>query len=430
MSNTLDAQLEEAWDDVSGAQLDPKEVRRSRMEEIDYIHKMNVYTKVPISQCYQRTNKGPISVRWIDINKGDVERPNYRSRLVAREINAYKRDDLFAATPPLEAMKLILSMAASNNKGEVLMINDVSRAFFHAKATREVYVQLPEEDHKPEGERLCGRLNYSMYGTRDAAMNWQAEYSQRLLDNGFRRGDATPCVFYHPDRGIRTLVHGDDYLSVGKPEDFKWMETMLMKKYQIKTQVLGPDEDQARQVKVLNRIISWDGARGILYEADPRHAEIIIEQLKLTEAKPLTTPGTKEEGTTKEDSEEKLGSEEASQYRALVARCNYLCPDRPDIAYSVKELARSMSSPSRGNWQQLKRLGRYRKGKPRIQQVFEWQTMPTMIRTYSDADWAGCKATRKSTTGGCYGCNLVYQSGAHVCQSFCMLGIHPLSHIC
>ena len=27
--------------------------------------------------------------------------------------------------------------------------------------------------------------------------------------------------------------------------------------------------------------------------------------------------------------------------------------------------------------------------------------MPTMIRTYSDADWAGCKATRKSTIGGC-----------------------------
>ena len=187
MSNTLDAQLEEAWDDVSGAQLDPKEVRRARMEEIEYIHKIYFYTKVFISQCHQRTNKGSISVRWIDINKGDVERPNYRSRLVAREINTYKRDDLFAATLPLEAMKLILSMAASNTLGKVLMVNDASSTFFHARATREVYVQLPEEDHKPDGEKLCGRLNYSMHGTRDAAMNWQAEYSQRLIDNGFQR---------------------------------------------------------------------------------------------------------------------------------------------------------------------------------------------------------------------------------------------------
>ena len=106
------------------------------MEEVDYVRKMNSYTKVPITQCYQHTGKAPISTRWIDINKGDEEKPNYRSRLVAREINTHKRDDLFAATPPLEALKLILSITASSNKGEILMINDVSRAFFHARATR------------------------------------------------------------------------------------------------------------------------------------------------------------------------------------------------------------------------------------------------------------------------------------------------------
>ena len=97
---------------------------------------MNLYTKVPIQQCYERTGKAPISTRWIDINKGDQENPNYRSRLVAREINTYKRDDLFAATPPLEALKLIMSMTATANHGEIIMVNDISRAFFHAKAKR------------------------------------------------------------------------------------------------------------------------------------------------------------------------------------------------------------------------------------------------------------------------------------------------------
>ena len=71
------------------------------MEEADYIHKMDLYTNVPVTQCYQQIGKAPISVRWIDINKGDVEKPNYRSRLVAREINIYKREDLFAATPSI-----------------------------------------------------------------------------------------------------------------------------------------------------------------------------------------------------------------------------------------------------------------------------------------------------------------------------------------
>ena len=86
---------------------------------------MQLYDKVPINECKRATGKMPITVRWIDINKGDNEKPNYRSRLVARELNTHKRDDLFAATPPLEALKIILSMTASSNRGEVIMVNDI-----------------------------------------------------------------------------------------------------------------------------------------------------------------------------------------------------------------------------------------------------------------------------------------------------------------
>ena len=43
---------------------------------------------------------------------------------------------------------------------------DVRRAYFHAKAIREMFVELPEEDMQ---EGMCGKLNKSMYGTRDAA---------------------------------------------------------------------------------------------------------------------------------------------------------------------------------------------------------------------------------------------------------------------
>ena len=77
-------ELEVAWDDVSGAELDPQKVRRTREEEIEYVKKMDLYKKVPIQQCYSKTGKAPISVRWIDINEGDDVNPNYRSRLVAR----------------------------------------------------------------------------------------------------------------------------------------------------------------------------------------------------------------------------------------------------------------------------------------------------------------------------------------------------------
>ena len=82
--------------------------------------------------------------------------------------------------------------------------------------------------------------------------------------------------------------------------------------------------------------MTWNQKTGLSYEADPRHVEILLKQLKMTDAKAVTTPGTKEEGHTSEDHETPLTDEEAINYRALVARCNYLAPDRPDIAFSVK----------------------------------------------------------------------------------------------
>ena len=85
--------------------------------------------KVPTSECKRATGRMSITIRWIDIIKGDQDKPNYRSRVAAREMDIHKRDDLFAATPPLEALKVILSMVAFANKGEVIMVNDSSRAF-------------------------------------------------------------------------------------------------------------------------------------------------------------------------------------------------------------------------------------------------------------------------------------------------------------
>lgn len=156
-----------------------------------------------------------------------------------------------------------------------------------------------------------------------------------------------------------------------------------------------------KEIRVLNRISSWNGHKGITYEADPRHVEFVIDHLKLQDAKFVCTPGTKEEGRTQEDNETPLGPKEASLYRAIVARCNYFAPGRPGISYAVKELARQMATPRRGDMQRLKRLGRYLKGRPRLQQEYCWQNAQQIMKTLGDADWAGCRETRKSTTGGC-----------------------------
>jgi len=238
-----------------------------------------------------------------------------------------------------------------------------------------------------------------MYGTRGAAQNLGEECAGTMVEAGFIRGNASPCTFYHADRSRRTYVHGDDYVTVGKDADLKWLRKKLEAKYEIKTQVLGPEKEDSQQVKILNRILTLTN-KGVEYEADPRHAEIVIKELGLTDAKGVVTPGTKDEGTTKADCEKPLEGHKASEYRAHTARLNYLTTDRPDIAFSVKELARTMSAPTNGCWDKLKRLARYLLHAPRMILKFDFQKFPDKMKTYTDADWAGCKTTRKSTSGG------------------------------
>ena len=73
-------------------------------------------------------------------------------------------------------------------------------------------MELPEED-KEEG--MCGRLEKSMYGTRDAAQNWELEHTELLLGAGFTQGVFSPCVFFHRERNIRIVIHDDDFTSLG-----------------------------------------------------------------------------------------------------------------------------------------------------------------------------------------------------------------------
>ena len=130
-----------AKDDVSGNDLVPALVRTARDEEIAYFAKREVYKIVPRS--HQRATGGKIiGTRWVDVNKGVAEVPDCRSRLVGREFNIGKDDNLYAATPPLEALRWVLSVAGTWARGRFrerrsVMINDVRRAYFYAHIQRD-----------------------------------------------------------------------------------------------------------------------------------------------------------------------------------------------------------------------------------------------------------------------------------------------------
>ena len=400
-----------AFDDQSGSALDPSLVREARKAEIAYFKQMEVYEKVAIEECWEVTGADPITVRWVDINKGDMLCPNYRSRLVAREFNTSERPEWYAATPPSETLRLMLSKLASR-KGSKLMYADVSRAYFYAPAVRAVYVRLPSEDKNEEDEGMVGRLKMSMYGTRDAAANWSAEYGATLIAAGYVQGKASPCVFHNSDSDTTIMVHGDDFVGVGRPEELAKLRKSLEDKYKIKVETLSGDAGDVQEVKILNKIVRWTDT-GVEFEADPRHAEIVIKELGLTDAAPSKVPGVKPPKMHTEDDEPvELGREEARRYRAIAARLNYLAPDRFDCGYSTKEAARNMARPLEGDFDKLKRIGRYLVGRPRLVHIFAWQEQVGTVTSYSDSDWAGCEKSRRSTSGG------IVTIGTHVLKSY------------
>ena len=314
--------------------------------------------------------------------------------------------------PPLEAMKYVISHAASGGqKKRNLMVVDVRRAYFNAPSRRPVYVQTPPEDWEPGDEgRRCARLRSSLYRTRDAARNWEEELRKFLMSIGGKVGTASTCVHSFNNMDTKAAVHGDDLVLSGAPEELEWVCKQLMKRSEIRVQVLS---EVNGEIKILNRITK-KSADGITIEADPRHVEAIIERLGLEGAKGLSTPceaeklrrggaPTRTPAAAEADEEEDypLNHENARKYRGIAARLNYLAQDRPDLKFAALKASRCMSDPHDKNWEALKKVGRYFITRPRARCNFKWQEESAKIWTSSDSDWAGDRVMRKSTTGEC-----------------------------
>ena len=391
-----------AFDEYTFEELPPELVAEGKKVEMEFLSKKRVWRIVP-----RPRGAKVVGTRWAHCNKGDSINPEIRCRLVVQEVGRYATDEFYAATPPIEAVKLLTSMAAESPELEISLV-DISRAYFNANINRTVYVELPPEAGAPPGS--VGVLEKCMYGTRDAAQGWETAYCTALKRLGFVRGIASPCLFIHPTRNVKVCVHGDDFLSVGSKADNEWFRSGLLQEFEGKLK--GVLKAAGDEVRVLNRILRRTAA-GYEWEADQRHGEIIVRELGLTEdSKELTVPGRKLTKAELDGDEEELSAAEHSRYRALVARANFLSTDRPDVAFAVKELCRRMSAPTGADWLALKRLGRYLKGKPRMISYFPWQDA-SPLTVLTDSDWAGCPRTRRSTSGG------LIMRGCHTLRHWC-----------
>ena len=107
-----------------------------------------------------------------------------------------------------------------------------------------------------------------------------------------------------------------------------------------------------------------------------------------------------------------LSLAETTRYRALAATANFLAIDRGDIVYCAKELSRHMATPSAVDWEKVVRLGSYSVKQTQGSVVVQISGNAVPTRN-SDADWAGYKRTRRSTTGG------YTVAGSHLIKMWC-----------
>ena len=85
------------------------------------------------------------------------------------------------------------------------------------------------------------------------------------------------------------FLHGDDFASVGHRAALKSFLPKLESRFEIKTSVIGTGVGEVREARVLNRILRI-AELGWGYEPDQRHADMIVEQLGLKDAKAVETP--------------------------------------------------------------------------------------------------------------------------------------------
>ncbi len=391
--------------------LNDKLVKEARAKELEYVHSKKVWVKVTQATARQRNGgRRPITVRWVDVNKGDELNPNYRSRLVARQLRATDSSgqSYFAPAPPLEALRTVISMAMtkigdhrpdwsplSATRTQISFI-DVRRAYFNAKIDDKdppTFVDLPSED--PDATTMCAQLLRHMYGTRMAADGWQEEYSTLLVRLGFTQGAGCPNVFHHQQRRIMCSVHGDDFTSSGPADALDWFEEEVGREYELSIGPrIGPGPKDAKEGRALNRVIRWcDGH--IEYEADPRQVERLVAECGLTGSKPVATPGVKPTFRELEEDKE-LPRDLHTAFRGAAARGNYLSADRLDGQFACKEVCRWMAHPTLQAWRALKRVCRFLNGVPRLVYKYPQQSVSVYTST-PNTDCCGYRYTRNVT---------------------------------
>ncbi|KAD0241433.1 hypothetical protein E3N88_44569 [Mikania micrantha] len=356
--------------------------------ELLQFKKQQVWELVPLPQ-----GKCAIGTKWVFRNKTDENGQiiKNKARLVVQGFSQEEGiyyDETFAPVARLEAIRLFLAYAALH-KLKVFQM-DVKSAFLYGKIKEEVYVCQPpgfEDNKHPD---WVYKLDKALYGLKQAPRAWYDTLSTFLLQNNFTRGSIDKTLFIKKVGQHKLLVqiYVDDIIFVSSDPKLCADFTELMTKH-FEMSAMGELQFfLGLQIKQ-----SPDG----IFIHQSKYTKELLKKFDLHNCKQCSNPMS---STTQLDADLKGKSVDETLYRCMIGSLMYLTASRPDIMFATCVCARFQAAPKESHLIAVKRIFRYLQG---TQSLGIWYSTGHSCKliAFSDSDYAGCKLTRKSTSGGC-----------------------------
>lgn len=320
---------------------------------------------------------------------GDLER--HKARLV---VNGKSQqvgvdcDETFSPVVKPATIRTVLSIAMGRDWPIHQL--DVKNAFLHGDLKETVFMHQPPGFVNPHAPTHVCRLRKSLYGLKQAPRAWYQRFANYLLRIGFvcSKSDNSLFILRHGANTAYLLLYVDDIVLTASSEQLKCDIIALLKSEFSMT-------DLGKLSYFLG--ISVTRTKESMFLCQSKYAEEIIHRAKMDSCKPVATPV---------DTKSKLGAHDGepmtdpSLYRSLAGALQYLTFTRPGIAYVVQQVCLFMHAPREPHFNALKRIIRYIKGTS-DHGLHLYRSAPTRLISYTDADWAGCPDTRRSTSGYC-----------------------------
>ena len=210
---------------------------------------------------------------------------------------------------------------------------------------------------------------------------------------------------------IMLLVYVDDLFILG-PND-KSNETLRLLQEHFAMKQTG-ELTKGSEVQFLGRTIKRD-LDSVSFSTSTNYVTALVDLLGITDNRETRITGSSSP-FPKSDDTNSLNPANHSRYRRAVGMLQWIVPTRPDMAFATKERASALASPTNADMTALRHLVRYYRTTSdlelRIQpktrtRVPEGEPELLSVEAYSDSDWAGCRDTRRSTSGG-----IIYFEGA------------------